>query len=1671
MKKGLLNLGVGVMAIIALRCETIAATPLSWAESYGVGSYGGDRIPTSDPFYGSGFDFPVAMANMPDGGYVVAGQLDLPELYAPAPGPGNHTSGNAMGTLARFAPDGSIVWQRVLRQTNDRTDQFGTFFPAVSRLYQVVTDTQGNIFVCGGKGNTFNSVLAPFVAKFSATGNLIWENGFQKVVGTAGAPPQSFESITGPAIYMGLTNEDGVIVSFDRPNQGYMPSSLAKFNSDGSMAFYSAYDNASSFYGGGPVAQSTDGSRYIMAIRYPLENNQFGPVNGTLLLISDANGTLIAQRGWKSLDGGNETPVALIPTADGGFASMSVKDDFAGLVVRKYNSDASATTLEKVIGSVAGVPRFVANSLVETADGGFLIGGHTRHLSSGNEDAALMKLRTDGTLEFVSVVGGPANEGGDYSNGPSTAFATTATDGGYALACTTMSYKTGPVAKPDWWIVKTDANRHVRNFQGTMLDQAVSSYNITGAVQSPLTISDFHAPNYSYGPVLTTQPLFIIQDLSLKLGIDLPSFVIQASSPRIVSSRATEAVVQQHFSYHTITAFFPDPSTVTFSATGLPQGFVINATTGVISGVAPAGSETVETNLPPIPVVLHATDGTDTADATINLAISDGAPLFSVNGSDQPAYPSPAATPVPDLADKVLSFTAQHPGALAGRIMNVEATTTPENGASWQRLQNGSNGYMTYEPATGRYVLNSTSYPQQNGVYFRSKLAVSGHPDSISNVVGPFNLGSGSTRAGQPLFSIIRNGIRADFDFQAIELSAPADVALRVQSSTTPSSEGSWIDLPDSNAGAMTAEEGNLYSHISNNIPAANGVYFRAVAKASGFIDSLSNIIGPYNLITDNPPQVTLTRPAGGIGSGTQDDPAVFTADQTGTLNLHISGSVVSDRLIKNLSILVDGSPVETVVNGATTISVDYATTRFGDRVIEVLATDDLGATARAGTGPLFVRIVSAGDATINGVSTLNSNATQNSGSSGKLYRLVVDRGGWSDPNTWMDTHGNHGVPGPDDTAIVGDGLGVTFTLDVAVKVLSISGGQLIGPGILTITQNMTVTRGAIQGDMYLDIGTDAVVQMLNDTDFDLRGTVTNRGKWCMRGRGSLIGVRAFFNRGISDFQMPLLDPVVVAAGLSASPRVLSTQSFENSGKITVSGFIGNNASIISTNGGGIVATGGGNLVNKNGGTIVATGGGNIVATGGGNLVQQGSLLIGNDGAGIVATGGGNIVATGGGNIVATGGGNIVATGGGNRGEREASLAASETQTVGSSGFVQTAGETDLNYVTITGGVDLQGGVLNGSGIIDNLTVTGGYFMPGHSAGLVTVTGDYTQTSGGTLILEAAGGEAGQFDQVQVGGSASLDGKLILHSIGGYVPLPNDPFNPLGYDFVSGSFASVTDNVQVAVNPTGLILVLDSAKPNPPAPTLLNISTRAHVETGDDVAIGGFIISGSGSKHVIIRAIGPSLSNQGVPDALANPTLELHDSNGTLTFNDDWKDAQQSEIEATGLAPTNDSESAIVATLAPGPYTAIVRGKDAGTGIGLVEVYDLDSGAPVTPANISTRGKVGIDDNVMIGGFILGGNEPTKVLVRAVGPSLVAYGIPDVLADPTLELHDASGAIITNDDWRDIQEADINATNLPPIDNKESAILAILPPGAYTAIVRGKNGATGVALVEVYRLQ
>ena len=253
---------------------------------------------------------------------------------------------------------------------------------------------------------------------------------------------------------------------------------------------------------------------------------------------------------------------------------------------------------------------------------------------------------------------------------------------------------------------------------------------------------------------------------------------------------------------------------------------------------------------------------------------------------------------------------------------------------------------------------------------------------------------------------------------------------------------------------------------------------------------------------------------------------------------------------------------------------------------------------------------------------------------------------------------------------------------------------------------------------------------------------------------------------------------------------------------------------------------------------------------------------------------------------------------------------------------------------------------------------------------------------------------------------------------------------------------------------------------------LLNIATRLRVQSGENVLIGGFIITGTGSKKVIIRGIGPSLA-QFFSGTLSDPTLELFQGNTPLASNNDWKEAQ-AEIEATGIPPTNDKESAIVRTLAPGSYTAVLRGNGGSTGIGVVEVYDLDQSSNSKLANIASRGFVDTDNNVMIGGLIVGpaGGAGAKVVVRAIGPTLTNFGIAGALQDPTLDLVNSNGVTLrSNNDWKDFQQTEIEGTGLQPGDIRESALVETLAPGNYTAVVRGKNNTTGVGLVEVYNLQ
>jgi hypothetical protein len=261
---------------------------------------------------------------------------------------------------------------------------------------------------------------------------------------------------------------------------------------------------------------------------------------------------------------------------------------------------------------------------------------------------------------------------------------------------------------------------------------------------------------------------------------------------------------------------------------------------------------------------------------------------------------------------------------------------------------------------------------------------------------------------------------------------------------------------------------------------------------------------------------------------------------------------------------------------------------------------------------------------------------------------------------------------------------------------------------------------------------------------------------------------------------------------------------------------------------------------------------------------------------------------------------------------------------------------------------------------------------------------------------------------------------------------------------------------------------------NPPPVKLVNISTRAFVQTGDNIIIGGLIVSGTGPKKVVLRAIGPSLSNSGIANPLQDPVLELHDAaGGVLATNNNWGDASNKQaIIDSGLAPGDNLESAILVDLNPGGYTAVIRGSNNGTGVAVVEAYDVAPSASSKFGNISTRAFAQTAENVIIGGLIVAGSTSENVVVRAIGPSLTQFGIGNGLLDPFLEIRDNNGGLLaSNDNWMDASNKQaVIDSGLAPRHNLESAILTSLNPGSYTAIVRGVQNGTGVAVVEVFGL-
>ncbi|PZR76560.1 MAG: hypothetical protein DLM73_02110 [Chthoniobacterales bacterium] len=1015
------------------------------------------------------------------------------------------------------------------------------------------------------------------------------------------------------------------------------------------------------------------------------------------------------------------------------------------------------------------------------------------------------------------------------------------------------------------------------------------------------------------------------------------------------------------------------------------------------------------------------------------------ATVFTVNGSSSPSA---------NVADTALRFAAQQTGTPAGLIVRVQVNTVPNNNANdWVDLNNGSKGYMTLDKGTQQFVLSSTNYGLANGLYFRALSTADGYPPSASNIVGPLDLTAGQSHLGTTTLYVATNGPGQEMKFRAQVGTDQAGIGLSIQATTSPHDEASWTDLNDGNSGGMHpfADAKQFYLDTTK-YPAGDAVYFRAVATAPGFLKSLSNIIGVSPVVVGAAPEVnafpsTLDQLQPGSGSGlTPNDPFILLL---GSLKFTAQASSREGRAINKLGLIYDGSTLGGDRSGDKA-TLDYQTNVPGDHTLKAFATDDRGITGYA--EPVYIRIAPPG---------------------GKVFTMS-SFGNWNDANNWRDALGNNGVPGANDFAIVG-ASNVSITQSVNAYAVSLIGGSINGAGGgLTVTGSFQIAGGQLK-NLNTTITDSGTLSLVGDGNVPMSGSLINYGTFKLTGRGGIVpvpvgaeavrsaGAPGIDSTGIFDGFLtaiqnfgnwiihrpstpPKPKPIPPTPPPVELPRLIVASTFENKGKLITN----DGGSLITNDGGSLITNDGGSIIGNDGASLISQDGGSIVASGGGNIVASGAgNLIGNDGASIVAQGGGNFT-------IRSGDGVNAATAG--------------------SGFVQTGGETDLSHMLISGAVSIEGGTLTGSGIIVGNVTNNSFISPGHSAGAISILGNYTQRTQGTLIVENGGAGPRQYDRLQVSGTASLGGKLDVRDINGYTPDPADTFSPLGFSSATGSLTT-SSNGQITLTANGALASVDPTKPAPSTGQPLNIATRLAIQSGDNVLIAGFIVTGpSGStKKVLIRGLGPSLAGLGVPGTISDPLLELHKPDGSVVINDDWQQGDTSQIPS-GFAPSDPRESVVVATLGPGNYTAILKGAHGETGVGLAEVYDLDSASAAQLGNIATRGLVQTGDNVLIGGFIIGGTEPAKVVVRAIAPSLAAI-LPGVLQATTLELHDSNGSVISNEGWRSTQESELLATQLQPANDNEAAILATLVPGNYTAIVRGKNNTTGIAVVEAYNLQ
>ncbi|HMJ06916.1 MAG TPA: hypothetical protein VK474_11720, partial [Chthoniobacterales bacterium] len=721
------------------------------------------------------------------------------------------------------------------------------------------------------------------------------------------------------------------------------------------------------------------------------------------------------------------------------------------------------------------------------------------------------------------------------------------------------------------------------------------------------------------------------------------------------------------------------------------------------------------------------------------------------------------------------------------------------------------------DKTSGQFVLSSTNYPLANGIYFRALSTAPGYPESKSNVLGPFSLSATRNHLAGPALYLATNGPGAEMKFRATVPVDQATQTLYIQSTLTPEDAASWAGLNDGRTGRMYTYADRVHFFLDTiKYPPGTQVYFRAKATAVGFLEGYSNIIGVKDVVVGTPATVeisALTTPVSGNDGSSAAHPLVYNFG-TIRLNARLDPTVAFTRQIKKISLFYDGALIDSKEGGVTSITTDYTTSVPGDHVIKAIAVDNLGIRGLA--PPVYIRVKPPG---------------------GKIFTMNTS-GNWSTAGNWVDELGHSGIPGAQDLAII---VGKTANINnnVTASAISLIGGTLNGAGgALNVGGIFSFASGAVK-NLNLVINPNASMVLTGDENVPMSGNVTNMGTIRVTGRGGIVpvpsttnamlntpapdgffdGVGAFFhNLGDFIFHRPNVKPAPTSAPSAPPPplpavRGVTASTFQNAGRL------------ITNDGGSLITNDGGSLIGNDGASLIGNDGASLITNDGGSVISNdGASLIGNDGASLITNDGGSAPAAG-------------------------RPTVDVVETAANPGFVQTGGETDLSHLQIVSSLALNGGTLSGSGvIIGSLTNNSGFVAPGHSAGRINVVGNFAQKAAGGLILESGGASAGEYDQLQVSGHATLGGKLIMHTIDGSTPSAADTFNPLGYASVSGTFASVSSNTTLTAGTNGSIAKVNPAVPNPTLPALRNISTRALVETGDNVLIGGFIVVGPGPK-------------------------------------------------------------------------------------------------------------------------------------------------------------------------------------------------------------------------------